>query len=124
MPVTSLCPCSKAISRYGVHNQRSVVTVTIQPGPLGVAVPIGAVVAAVEQGASCPVYPVLKREDEKHVTEAAYENPKFAEDIVRDIYASLSQQFQPRRLRVETENHESIHNHAAYGQIGHLPWKR
>lgn len=71
----------------------------------------------VEHAASCPVYAVLKREDERHVTEAAYENPKFSEDLVRDLHAEISTKLQPAMLRVETENHESIHNHAAYALI-------
>lgn len=121
IPVTSLCPCSKAISRYGAHNQRSTVSVAMQ---LARPVAIGAVAAIVEQCASCPVYPVLKREDERFVTEAAYDNPKFAEDIVRDAVAALRRELAPRRLLVETENHESIHNHSAFAQIGDLPWKR
>lgn len=113
-PVTTLCPCSKAISRYGAHNQRSTVSVILQPAaPVAVA----ALVAAIEAQASCAVYGVLKREDEKYVTEFAYDHAKFAEDLVRDLCAALA----PRRewgLRaVETENHESIHNHSAYARV-------
>jgi GTP cyclohydrolase IB len=114
IPVTTLCPCSKAISRYGAHNQRSTVSVALQSRrPIG----IGELVALVERAASCPVYAVLKREDERYVTETAYENPKFAEDLVRDLHAAISTELQPTMLRVETENHESIHNHAAYALI-------
>ncbi len=114
VPVTTLCPCSKAISRYGAHNQRSIVSVTLQSRrPIG----IGELMSLVEHAASCPVYAVLKREDERHVTEAAYENPKFSEDLVRDLHAEISTKLQPAMLRVETENHESIHNHAAYALI-------
>lgn len=114
VPVTTLCPCSKAISRYGAHNQRSYVTVTLRPDqPL----PVAEVVAAVEKNASCPVYGVLKREDEKYVTEAAYENPKFAEDLVRDVFAELAGRAGSGAWAVETENEESIHNHLAYARI-------
>lgn len=114
IPVTTLCPCSKAISRYGAHNQRSTVSVALQCRR---PVSIGDVVTLVEREASCALYAVLKREDERHVTEAAYENPKFAEDLVRDVHASISRALRPTELRVETENHESIHNHAAYALI-------
>ncbi len=114
IPVTTLCPCSKAISRYGAHNQRSTVSVTLRSRrPIG----INELVALVERAASCPVYAVLKREDERYVTETAYENPKFAEDLVRDLHAAISRELRPTMLHVETENHESIHNHAAYALI-------
>jgi GTP cyclohydrolase IB len=113
-PVTTLCPCSKAISKYGAHNQRSVVTVTMR---LRRPIAIATVVDIVESQASCPVYPLLKREDEKFVTEAAYENPKFAEDIVRDIQIALIERVRPVTFEIETENHESIHNHAAYARV-------
>lgn len=121
VPVTSLCPCSKAISRYGAHNQRSIVSVRIEARP---AAAIARIVDIVERNGSCPVYATLKREDERAVTELAYENPKFAEDIVRDVYSQLRRDLRPQRLRVATENHESIHNHAAYAELGDLDWKR
>lgn len=115
VPVTTLCPCSKIISKYGAHNQRSYVTVALDSDqPIALA----ALVATIEAQASSPVYAVLKRADEKHVTEAAYENPKFAEDLVRDIYSALSRDWALRNLSVATENQESIHNHAAYAYIG------
>ncbi|MDD3765216.1 MAG: GTP cyclohydrolase FolE2 [Nevskiales bacterium] len=120
VPVTTLCPCSKNISRYGAHNQRSRVSVTMrahrQPS-------IAQIAAAIDGEASCAVYAVLKREDEKIVTESAYENPKFAEDLVRDVFLAMRRLADPEYLSVATENQESIHNHSAYAVIDqvHLP---
>jgi GTP cyclohydrolase IB len=114
LPVTTLCPCSKAISRYGAHNQRSRVSVTLRAERMP---SVAQLAAWVDEQASCGVYAVLKREDEKAVTEAAYENPKFAEDLVRDLYLSLQRNIDTQYLRVATENHESIHNHAAYAVV-------
>jgi GTP cyclohydrolase IB len=118
IPVTTLCPCSKSISRYGAHNQRSYVTVMIE-GSRPIA--IGPLVALVEAQASCAIYALLKRADEKFVTEHAYDNPKFAEDLVRDIYQAIQAAHAPVSLGVATENQESIHNHAAYAYIGRDP---
>ncbi len=120
VPVTTLCPCSKAISRYGAHNQRSRVSVCVRAASLPA---ISRLVTLIESQASCAVYATLKREDEKHVTETAYENPRFAEDLVRNVYALVRKQLQPSYLRVATENMESIHNHSAYAVIDqvHLP---
>lgn len=116
VPVTSLCPCSKAISDYGAHNQRSHVTVT-----LGVSNPetldIDALVQRIEQQASCELWGLLKRTDEKFVTERAYENPKFVEDLVRDVADQLQQLQGVTHYRVVAENFESIHNHSAYAVI-------
>lgn len=117
VPVTTLCPCSKAISAYGAHNQRSTVSVEIELNELH---SIDALARYIETQASCPVYAILKREDEKHVTEQAYDNPKFAEDIVRDVTLSLIDDCKPKKLCVSTTNHESIHNHAAFAQV-HWP---
>lgn len=114
VPVTTLCPCSKSISEYGAHNQRSYVRVDMEPSR---PVAIAAIAEIVERNASCPVYAVLKREDEKHVTEQAYRNPKFAEDLVRDVLLDLLENVQPRSVRVMSENQESIHNHAAYAVV-------
>lgn len=118
MPVTTLCPCSKSISRYGAHNQRSYVTVAIESSR---PIAIGPLVALVEAQASCAIYALLKRADEKFVTENAYDNPKFAEDLVRDIHRAIEDAYAPSSLGVSTENQESIHNHAAYAYIGRDP---
>jgi GTP cyclohydrolase I len=114
VPVTSLCPCSKGISDYGAHNQRSHVTVTARTRGL---VWIEDLVRICEEQASCELYGLLKRPDEKYVTEKAYDNPKFVEDVVRDVATVLNGD--PRILAyvVEAENFESIHNHSAYALI-------
>ncbi len=114
VPVTSLCPCSKKISRYGAHNQRSHVTVDAQ---IEGFMWIEELIDIVEQEASCELYGLLKRPDEKYVTEKAYDNPKFVEDMVRDVAARLSREDRVRRFCVESENFESIHNHSAYAMI-------
>ena len=115
-PVTSLCPCSKEISEYGAHNQRSHVTVEARLGPdAGLDLP--ALIARVEAQASCELYGLLKRVDEKHVTERAYDNPKFVEDLVRDVAAAVREVPGLESFVVEGENFESIHNHSAYARI-------
>ncbi|HCK75595.1 MAG TPA: GTP cyclohydrolase I FolE2 [Gammaproteobacteria bacterium] len=114
VPVTSLCPCSKKISDYGAHNQRSHVTVSVGAKAF---IWIEEVIDIVEQEASCELYGLLKRPDEKYVTERAYENPKFVEDMVRDVAGRLNQDDRIERYVVEAENFESIHNHSAYAQI-------
>ena len=113
-PVTSLCPCSKEISQYGAHNQRSHVTVTIISCE---EVGIEEVIDCVEAQASCQLYGLLKRPDEKFVTEQAYENPKFVEDMVRDVAVALRGDERVHAFQVESENFESIHNHSAYAFI-------
>ena len=113
-PVTSLCPCSKKISDYGAHNQRSHVTVTAYTGDF---VWIEEIVDLVEKQASSELYGLLKRPDEKYVTERAYDNPKFVEDMVRDVAALLNLDERITRYVVESENFESIHNHSAYALI-------
>lgn len=118
VPVTSLCPCSKEISRYGAHNQRSHVTITARLAEL---VWVEDLIQVVEGQASCELYGLLKRPDEKFVTERAYENPKFVEDMVRDIALRLSQDKRIKGYVVESENFESIHNHSAYARIEHQP---
>jgi GTP cyclohydrolase FolE2 len=115
-PVTSLCPCSKAISRYGAHNQRSHVAAAVEPANGGDAV-IGELVRLIEKSASAELFAVLKRRDEKFVTERAYDNPKFVEDIVRDLSLALSSDSAFAQWRVEAENFESIHNHSAYAMV-------
>jgi GTP cyclohydrolase I len=114
VPVTSLCPCSKEISRYGAHNQRSHVTVQVR---IQGFVWIEELIDMVEKQASCELYGLLKRPDEKYVTERAYENPKFVEDMVRDIAAVFNQDERIEAYVVESENFESIHNHSAYAMI-------
>ena len=114
VPVTSLCPCSKKISEYGAHNQRSHVTVTAQMNDF---MWIDEIVQLVEQEASCELYGLLKRPDEKYVTERAYDNPKFVEDMVRDVAARLNAESRIDAYIVESENFESIHNHSAYALI-------
>ncbi|NNG14007.1 MAG: GTP cyclohydrolase I FolE2 [Gammaproteobacteria bacterium] len=114
VPVTSLCPCSKKISDYGAHNQRSHVTVTVTPNCF---VWIEDLIDIVESEASCQLYGLLKRPDEKFVTEQAYDNPKFVEDMVRDVAARLNNDERILAYTVESENFESIHNHSAYALI-------
>ena len=113
-PVTSLCPCSKEISAYGAHNQRSHVTVTAEFSDF---VWIEELVELIEAQASCELYGLLKRPDEKYVTERAYDNPKFVEDLVRDVAAALDADQRVASYTLEAENFESIHNHSAYALI-------
>lgn len=114
VPVTSLCPCSKKISDYGAHNQRSHVTVTAR---IDEFVWVEELIEMVESEASCELYGLLKRPDEKSVTERAYDNPKFVEDMVRDVAARLNADKRVSYYVVESENFESIHNHSAYALI-------
>jgi GTP cyclohydrolase I len=111
VPVCTVCPCSKAISGRGAHNQRGIVTAELELGPFFW---LEDIIELIEKSASSPVYSILKREDEKYVTERAYDNPKFAEDLVRDVYARIRDLGQFPRFSVEAENFESIHNHSAY----------
>ena len=113
-PATSLCPCSKEISEYGAHNQRCLITAEIKTAD---TVWIEDLVEHIESAASCPVYSVLKRPDEKVVTEQAYENPKFVEDIVRDLATTLEGDDRITWFRIYSENFESIHSHNAYAEI-------
>lgn len=113
-PATSLCPCSKEISRYGAHNQRCEIEAKVRfKGALW----IEDLAAMIEQSASEQVYAVLKRPDEKAVTEGAYENPKFVEDIVRDLALTLDDDDRITWYSINSENFESIHSHNAYAQI-------
>ena len=114
VPVTSLCPCSKKISERGAHNQRSHVTVSARTNDF---VWIEEIIDLVEKQASAELYGLLKRPDEKFVTERAYDNPKFVEDMVRDVAAVLNLDERITRYVVESENFESIHNHSAYALI-------
>ena len=111
VPVNTVCPCSRAISERGAHNQRGVVTVEME---LGSFFWLEDIITLVEEAASSPVYSLLKREDEKYITEHAYDNPKFVEDLVRDVYVKIRELNQFPRFSVEAENFESIHNHSAY----------
>ncbi|MEI7729970.1 MAG: GTP cyclohydrolase FolE2 [Verrucomicrobiota bacterium] len=114
VPVTTLCPCSKAISQYSAHNQRGVVTVAIRSRN---SIWIEDLIAMVESSASSELYSLLKRQDEKAVTERAYENPVFVEDLVRNVALKLNAHPDVTWYRVEAENYESIHNHNAYACI-------
>jgi GTP cyclohydrolase IB len=116
VPVTSACPCSKRISDYGAHNQRSHVTVQVE---LAAPLPIQEQIRIAETAGSCEVWALLKRPDEKYVTEQAYDNPKFVEDIVRDVALELNRDARVISYTVECENFESIHNHSAYAMIVH-----
>ncbi|MDR2000934.1 MAG: GTP cyclohydrolase FolE2, partial [Zoogloeaceae bacterium] len=114
IPATSLCPCSKEISERGAHNQRSHITVTAYTNAF---VWIEDLVQMVEAQASCEVFGLLKRTDEKYVTERAYDNPKFVEDIIRDVAGILNADPRINAYIAEAENFESIHNHSAYARI-------
>lgn len=117
VPVTSLCPCSKEIADYGAHNQRSHVTVTVRATS---DLSLKAIIELVESQASCELYGILKRADEKAVTERAYDNPRFVEDTVRDIAAALDTIPAVKGYKISSENFESIHNHSAYAEIDRL----
>lgn len=114
VPITTVCPCSKEISAYGAHNQRSIVTVVIKYSDY---VWLEELIEIVEGVASCEVYSLLKRSDEKYVTEKGYDNPKFVEDIVRDVVVKLRDDKRIIEFKVESENFESIHNHSAYASV-------
>lgn len=113
VPVTTLCPCSKEISSCGAHNQRAIVTVKITY-PEDEHIWIEDLVTAIEKSASCELYSLLKREDEKYVTEKAYNNPKFVEDVLRDVVLLLRKNDVIDSFEVECESIESIHNHSAW----------
>jgi GTP cyclohydrolase I len=114
VPVTSLCPCSKNISEYGAHKQRSHITIAAEiDGDLAIETLIG----VAEDAASCQLWGLLKRPDEKYVTERAYDNPKFVEDLVRDVAIGVGALEGVAAYTVESENFESIHNHSAYARI-------
>jgi GTP cyclohydrolase I len=113
VPVCTVCPCSRAIADRGAHNQRGMVTVELELGPFFW---IETIIALVEKSASSPVYSILQREDEKFITETAYDNPKFVEDVVRDVFIEIRSLALFRRFSVEAENFESIHTHSAYAR--------
>ena len=114
VPVKSLCPCSKEISDYGAHNQRSNVTLRLE-----LLAPLGwqEMVRFAEESASSEIWGMLKRADEKWVTERAYENPKFVEDLVRDVALRVNADARIGRYVIDVENFESIHNHSAWARI-------
>jgi GTP cyclohydrolase I len=114
VPISSVCPCSKEISEFGAHNQRGEVRVRTRFKKF---IWIEDVIAVVEEAASCDVYSVLKRLDEKCVTERSFANPKFVEDIVRDVALRLQSDENITWFSVSAENFESIHNHSAYAHI-------
>lgn len=117
IPVTSLCPCSKEISAFGAHNQRSHITVTLQ---IKAPISIKDTIQLVESKASSELFSILKRADEKAVTEKAYQNPKFVEDMVRDIATSFNTMPIVAGYKISSENFESIHNHSAFAEIDKL----
>ncbi len=120
VPITSVCPCSKAISKYGAHNQRGIVKVSFKTNDFN---EINDVIDKVELSASAELYSILKRVDEKYITEQAYENPKFVEDIARDVTLQLTKSNKYRWFHIEVENFESIHNHSAYAISMSEDWK-
>jgi GTP cyclohydrolase I len=125
VPVTSVCPCSKAISDYGAHNQRGVITVEVSPKRVAdgefALIWIEELIEVAEDSASSPVYPLLKRSDERFITMAAYENPVFVEDMVRGVTTRLRGDERIERFSVEAFNDESIHNHAAFARASWPP---
>jgi len=114
VPITTVCPCSKEISERGAHNQRGTVTINVRFAKF---IWIEDIIQLVEDSASCDVYSILKRPDEKYVTERAYENPMFVEDVVREVAKKLSTDPNITWFSVESENFESIHNHSAYAYV-------
>jgi GTP cyclohydrolase I len=125
VPVTSLCPCSKEISDYGAHNQRGYVTIETRGVRGADGAPaliwIEELIDVAERAASAPVYPLLKRVDERHVTMQAFDHPAFVEDIVRGVAVQLQDDARVAWFRVEAVNHESIHNHNAFARV---EWRR
>ena len=113
VPVTTLCPCSKEISSYGAHNQRALVSVRVKYDEDSMLW-IEDLIKMIEKSSSCELYSLLKREDEKYVTEHAYDNPKFVEDVLRDVVIALRNNPIIDRFEVECESIESIHNHSAW----------
>ncbi len=116
VPVTSLCPCSKSVSDYGAHNQRSHISIMAE---LADEMTVEDQIRIAEDASSCELWGLLKRPDEKYVTERAYNNPKFVEDVVRDVALALNGDARILAYTIEAENFESIHNHSAYALIEH-----
>lgn len=120
VPVATLCPCSKEISDYGAHNQRGTITLTVRPkkkNGLWELIWIEELIAYAEQSASAPLYPLLKRPDERHVTMQAYDNPVFVEDVVRNAARFLQKDKRIQSFEIRAVNHESIHNHSAFAVV-------
>jgi GTP cyclohydrolase I len=120
VPVTTLCPCSKKISDYGAHNQRGYITIEVKSASSDSdpeIIWIEELIEVAEKSASAPVYALLKREDERHVTMQAYDNPVFVEDMVRNVAVQLQKDLRVIWFRARAENHESIHNHNAFAQV-------
>ena len=121
VPVTSLCPCSKAISDYGAHNQRGYITIDVQtirdPENNFALIWFEELIDIAEQSASAPVYPLLKRADERHVTMQAFDNPVFVEDMVRNVALVLKHDSRIAWFRIDALNQESIHNHSAFASV-------
>ncbi|HSH85572.1 MAG TPA: GTP cyclohydrolase FolE2 [Guyparkeria sp.] len=118
IPVTSLCPCSKEISAYGAHNQRSHISVEAEVSDPSLS--LRTLIAAIEAESSCPLWSLLKRPDEKYITEHAFDNPKFVEDMIRDVANALEDYPGLNGFSISVENFESIHNHSAWAVI-HRP---
>ena len=114
VPVTTLCPCSKEISDFGAHNQRAIITAQVTYDEEKDMIWLEDLIKDIEQCGSCQIYPLLKRADEKYVTEAAYKNPKFVEDVLRDVVLKLRENKKITGFEVEIEAFESIHNHSAW----------
>jgi len=114
VPVTTLCPCSKEISSYGAHNQRGIVSARIR---FKEHIWLEEIIELIESRASCDLYPLLKRPDEKYVTERAYDNPRFVEDMVREVALAFDADVRIRSYEIEVENFESIHAHNAYAYL-------
>ncbi len=121
VPATSLCPCSKQISKYGAHNQRCELTLSVRFVD-GATISLEELFLIAESSASAPLFSVIKRDDEKHVTEQAYENPKFCEDTIRDLAESLNSDERINSYKCSVENFESIHSHNAFAEIA-SGWK-
>jgi GTP cyclohydrolase I len=121
VPITTVCPCSKEISSFGAHNQRSIVTVHLRFKKF---IWMEDIIQTIEECASCDLYAILKRADEKYVTERAYENPMFVEDVVREIAKRLKKDPNITWFTVESENFESIHNHSAYAFVERTPHQK
>lgn len=125
VPVTSLCPCSKEISDYGAHNQRGIIGIDVRSTHGADGAPaliwIEELVELAERSASAPVYPLLKRSDERHVTMQAFENPVFVEDMVRNVASTLMEDARVAWFEVQAVNYESIHNHSAFASV---QWSR
>jgi len=119
VPVTTLCPCSKAISTLGAHNQRALVTIKVKYTDF---VWLEELIQIAEEASSSPVYPLLKRRDEKFVTENAYTNPRFVEDIVREVTQKLEKDPRTLEFIIEVESMESIHNHNAYAMTHRIKY--